>query len=104
MGNKDSDLNLKIKVFKFITIDELNEIITKIKQTQHFDSVSYVINQLPVCVNFKWCEIPYRYEIIDYYKSTHLSLNQLKDFKDKKNIKIGLTKLQYEFLFFGKVQ
>ena len=111
MGNRYSQehqIKVKSKVYKFVDINELIKDVSKIKMEKKYNEVEYIINQFPICTNVEYTPMPMLgidYSIGIYYHVSNMTINgivninQLKvDKKKFGDIKIGLTKHQYEFL------
>lgn len=111
MGNKyskEDEIKLKSKAYKFISINELIIDVKRNKTEKKYIDVENIINQYPICVNvkhYKTIEGYDYYGVKSYYIFPTLKINEICNIsyiKIKKgkfeDIKIGLSKLQYDFL------
>src|SRR5579872_1361510 len=103
MGNKPTiqdEIKLKAKCYKFITLTELNKAISLLKQNKPYTEVYHFIIQSPISATLK-NTIDIYYLKSKHFRPTYLSFDQICYNINKQNtndIKIGLSKPQYEYL------
>lgn len=101
MGNSESidDTELKLKVYKFVTINELIININRLKTILIQRDLEYFLCQIPLCINIdqewgKWI-------ITNSFKYIPKNFNYMAyTFWTEKleNVKIGISKEHYQFL------
>jgi hypothetical protein len=111
MGNRYSnqeETKLKSKAYRFVDINELIKDVSKIKIEKKYNEVEYIIKQFPICTNVEYMSnqiLMFDYSVRTYYHIGNMTINGIVNINPSKvekkkfgDIKIGLTKQQYEFL------